>query len=133
VIFRKKEQPLDIIIGPESTITGTVSTRGVARIDGSVEGIVKADWLFVGEAAKVKGMVITRGTMVAGSVEGNIQSKEIVEIKSKGSVEGDIYTKKLSIAEGAFFDGRSFMRRTLELESGDFLLLEKDDGKILDQ
>lgn len=133
MIFRKKEQPLEILIGPESNITGTVSTKGVARIDGLVEGIVKADWLIVGEAAKVKGMVITRGAMVAGSVEGNIQSKEVVELKSKAMVEGDIHTQKLSISEGAIFEGRSFMRRTPELEAGEFLMLEEAEGKVLEQ
>jgi cytoskeletal protein CcmA (bactofilin family) len=131
VIFRKKEQPLEVIIGPESSLTGDLSTRGVARIDGSVEGSIRADWLFIGEAATVKGMVVARGTMVAGRVEGNIKSDEIVEIKSKATVEGDIHTPKLSIAEGAYFEGRSFMRRTPELGSGDVLLLEKGDEKNL--
>ncbi|MBA4393034.1 MAG: hypothetical protein C0407_05730 [Desulfobacca sp.] len=131
VIFKKKEQPLEIIIGPESSITGNVSTRGAARIDGFVEGIIRADWLFVGEAGTVKGMVIARGTMVAGRVEGSIKSDELVEIKPRGTVEGDIHTPKLSMAEGAFFDGRSFMRRTPELEGEEVLLLEKGDEKTL--
>lgn len=135
MIFKKKkpEQSLDLIIGPESNITGTVSTNGIARVDGTVEGIVKADWLIVGEAARIKGMVIARGTMVAGSIEGNIKSEEMVEIKSRATVEGDIHTTKLTIAEGALFDGRSFMKRKAELESPEFLLLEKAEGKIIEQ
>jgi cytoskeletal protein CcmA (bactofilin family) len=130
-MFRKKERPLDVIIGPESSVMGDISTKGVARVDGSVEGIIRADWLLVGEAATVKGAVIARGTMVAGRIEGNIKSDEIVEIKSKATVEGDIHTPKLSIAEGACFDGRSFMRRTPELEGGEILLLEKGGAKII--
>jgi cytoskeletal protein CcmA (bactofilin family) len=131
MIFKKKEQHLEVIIGPESSITGTLSTRGVARIDGLVEGVIRADWLFVGEAATVKGTVFARGTMVAGRVEGSIKSEEIVEIKANATVEGDIHTPKLSIAEGAYFDGRSFMRRTPLLEGGEVLLLEKGGKKSL--
>jgi cytoskeletal protein CcmA (bactofilin family) len=131
MIFKKKDQPLEVIIGPDSSVTGDITTRGAARIDGTIEGSIRADWLFVGEAATVKGTVIARGTMVAGRIEGNIRSDEVVEIKSKATVEGDIHTPKLSIAEGASFDGRSFMRRPPEQESGEVLLLEKGGKKNL--
>jgi cytoskeletal protein CcmA (bactofilin family) len=131
MIFKKKEQPLEIIIGGQSSISGSVVTNGVARIDGCVEGSIRADWLIVGHGGIVKGDVETRGTMVAGTVEGNIRSNEMVEIKSKGTVEGDIYTTKLSIAEGACFDGSSFMRRKPEFENREVLSFEKGGKKSL--
>ncbi len=131
MIFKKKEQALEVIIGLESTITGNLSTSGVARIDGCVEGGIKADWLIIGDSGLVKGDVVTRGTMVAGTIHGNIRSDEIVEITAHGTVEGDIYTMKLSISEGACFDGRSFMRRTPEPEGREVLSLEKSGKKSL--
>jgi cytoskeletal protein CcmA (bactofilin family) len=131
MIFKKRDQPLEVIIGIESTVAGNLTTTGVARIDGCVEGSIRADWLIIGDSGTVKGDVIARGTMVAGKIEGNIRSDEIVEIKAKGIVEGDIYTTKLSISEGACFDGRSFMRRTHELESRELLSLEKGGKKSL--
>jgi len=130
MIFRK-EQSLEVIIGLESNVTGSLTTSGVARIDGCVEGGIRADWLIIGESGTVKGDVIARGTMVAGRIEGNIRSDEIVEIKAKGTVEGDIYTAKLSISEGACFDGRSFMRRKPEIEGREVLSLEKGGKKSL--
>ena len=131
MIFKKKEQSLEVIIGLESVITGNLTTSGVARIDGCVEGSIKADWLIIGDAGTVRGDVITRGTMIAGKIEGNIRSDEIVEITSHGIVDGDIYTMKLSISEGACFDGRSFMRRTPDMEGREVLSLEKSGKKSL--
>lgn len=130
-MFRKKDHPLEIIIGHESSVSGNIATTGVARIDGSVEGGVRADWLIIGDTGTVKGDVIARGTVVAGKIEGNIRSEEIVEVKTKGIVEGDIYTTKLSISEGATFDGRSFMRRVPGLEGRELLSLEKGGKKSL--
>ena len=130
-MFKKREQSLEVIIGLESHVAGNLTTPGVARIDGSVEGSIRADWLIIGDSGFVKGDVVSRGTMVAGRIEGNIRSEEIVEIKAKGIVEGDIFTAKLSISEGACFDGRSFMRRMPEVEGREVLSLEKGGKKSL--
>ena len=111
MIFRKRQQSLEIIIGPESSVTGNLSTPGIARIDGNVEGNIAEYWLIVGETGCMKGDAVSRGTMVAGKLEGSIRASESVEIGSKGIVAGDIYTTKLSISEGACFDGHSYMRR----------------------
>jgi cytoskeletal protein CcmA (bactofilin family) len=131
VIFGKRRQSLEIIIGPESSVTGSLSTPGVARIDGNVEGNITADWLIVGETGCVRGDAVSRGTTVAGRMEGNIRSNESVEIGSKGIVEGDIYTTKLSISEGACFDGRSYMRRIVELDSKEVLSFQKGGKQSL--
>ena len=127
MIFRKRKQSLEIIIGPESSFTGSLSTPGIARIDGNVEGTVRADWLIVGETGCMRGDVVSRGTMVTGRLEGSIRSNERVEIRSKGVVEGDIYTTKLIISEGALFEGHSHMQRVriVESDSREALSLEK--------
>ena len=127
MIFRKRKQSLEIIISPESSFRGSLSTPGILRIDGNVEGVVTADWVIVGEKGYMRGDAVSRGTTVAGRLEGSIRSNESVEIGPKGVVEGDIYTTKLSISEGAFFEGRSHMRRVriVELDSREVLSLEK--------
>ncbi|MEK7267496.1 MAG: polymer-forming cytoskeletal protein, partial [Nitrospirota bacterium] len=51
----------------------------------------------------------SRGIIVGGRVDGNLTAREIIEIKTKGQVTGELTTTKLSIAEGAMFDGRSSM------------------------
>ena len=125
MILRKRRRSLKIIIGRESSVTGSLSTPGVARIDGNMEGNITADWLIVGETGCVRGDAVSRGTMVAGRLEGSIRSNERVEIGSQGIVEGDIYTTKLRISLGACFDGHSHMRRMVELDSREVLPFQK--------
>ena len=69
--------------------------------------------------------------MVVGRLEGSIRSNESVEIGSKGIVEGDIYTAKLSISEGALFEGHCSMRRvrTVELDGREVLSLKRRKTK----
>ncbi len=78
-------------------------------MDGVVEGNITADWIIVGDKSRIKGDINGRGIVVGGRVDGNLKSKEIVEIKNKGQVYGDIFTSKLTVTEGAVFDGRSSM------------------------
>jgi cytoskeletal protein CcmA (bactofilin family) len=128
-MFRKKEQSLEVVIGPESGIKGDLTTKGVVKLDGVVDGCVTADWLIVGETGMIKGDVTSRGTVIYGKIEGNITSNEIIEIRSKAVVEGDIYTTKLVVSEGGLFDGRSYMQRSPGAASGDVLSLEQRTKK----
>ena len=74
---------IEVIIGAESSINGDVASKGVVRTDGAITGNIEADWLIVGGTGMVKGDVATRGIVIAGTVEGNIRSSEMVEIKSE--------------------------------------------------
>ena len=119
-MFNKKSvQKLETIIGNDSTVTGEMNIKGTLRVDGIVEGDVFADWVIVGETGRVRGNVKSRGMVVGGRVEGNIDASEIVELKGKGEVTGEICTVKLAMSEGAVFDGRSTMKKTASLESGE--------------
>jgi hypothetical protein len=75
-------------------------------MDGEVTGIVRADEVILSEAATIKGDVLARRIIVGGKVEGNIRAPELVEIRSKGKVTGDIFTDQLSVMEGAEFNGK---------------------------
>ena len=118
-MFRKSEQKLETIVGNESTVTGELNIKGTLRVDGVIEGDVFADWVIVGETGRLHGNVKSRGMVVGGRVEGNIDASEIVELKGKGQVTGEICTTKLAMSEGAFFDGHSVMKKTPTLESVD--------------
>lgn len=110
-MFKKSVQKLETIIGNESTITGELNIKGTLRIDGIIEGDVFADWVIVGETGRIHGNVKSRGMVVGGRVEGNIDASEIVELKGKGEVNGEICTVKLAMSEGALFDGHSTMKK----------------------
>ena len=115
-MFSKKQQRLETIIGPESNIKGELSSKGTLRIDGTLDGNISADWVILGETGVVNGDVAATGMIIGGRIKGNIRASEMVEIRTKGEVVGEIYTAKLTIQEGAVFDGHSIMQRSREIE-----------------
>lgn len=110
-MFNTNNEKLESFVGTSTHFKGDITTKGTLRIDGSVVGNVEADWLILGEKAHMKGDVKAKGIIVGGCIEGNIKADEIIEIKSKGQIIGEILTSKLSMAEGAIFDGHSSMHR----------------------
>ena len=117
-MFHRNTEKLESLVGAESTFKGDISAKGTVRIDGTVEGNVEADWVVLGEKGLVKGDVSSRGVIVGGRIEGNLRVREICEIKNKGELYGEIITAKLTVAEGAIFDGKSTM--------------SKEEGKVVD-
>ncbi len=110
-MFNRNTGKLESFIGANSDFKGDLDVKGTLRIDGVLAGNVNADWVILGEKAILKGDVSARGIIVAGRIEGNLRAKEIVEVKSKGHVSGDIYTSKLTVVEGGVFDGKSRMTK----------------------
>ncbi len=110
-MFSKNTEKLESFVGVNSSFKGDIRSKGTLRIDGSVDGNIEADWLILGEKASLKGDVSARGIIVGGRIEGNITAREILEIKAKGQVIGDITTPKLMISEGGILEGRASMNR----------------------
>ena len=110
-MFHKNKEKLESFIGTNSHFKGNIDTKGTLRIDGIMDGNANADWVILGEKASLKGDVVAKSIIIGGRVEGNLRAKEIVEIRSKGQVSGDIFTNKLTIVEGAVFNGRALMEK----------------------
>jgi cytoskeletal protein CcmA (bactofilin family) len=122
-MFGKGSRKLETIIGDGTRVVGQVSVKGTIRIDGIVEGDLHADWVVVGETGKVVGNIRSRGVVVGGSIEGNIEATETVELTGKASMTGEICAPKLTVSEGAVFNGRSRMKGETEPS-------EAQDGKV---
>ena len=123
IMFGRSATKLETVIGPDSTVKGEMVVRGTVRIDGNLEGDIRADWVIVGETGRIRGNVRARAIVVGGRVDGNIEGSEIVELKDKAQVVGEICTAKLSISEGALFEGQSSMKKRKEAP-------ESQEGKI---
>lgn len=109
-MFSKSTEKLESFIGANTQFKGDIKVKGTLRIDGFMEGKAEADWLILGDKAHLKGNAEARGIIVGGDVEGNLTAKEIIEIKQKGSIKGDIKTNKLTVAEGGRLEGRTSMQ-----------------------
>lgn len=113
-MFGKSPKRMETIIGMESTVRGELTIAGTVRVDGTIEGDIAADFVVVGETGRIQGNIRSRGTVVGGRVDGNIDSSETVELKHSARVFGEIRTAKLVMSEGALFDGLSCMKQKAE-------------------
>jgi cytoskeletal protein CcmA (bactofilin family) len=108
-IFKRQSDKLESLIGPQSEFRGDVRVSGTLRVDGKLLGNAEAGWIVVGVGAEIKGDLTASGVYLGGNLQGNITAEDIVEIRPGGRLLGDVSAKKLVIAEGGMFVGRSDM------------------------
>ena len=102
---------IETMIGSETVVQGTISSKGSLRIDGKVEGgVTEADCVVLGQKGEIQGDVTARSLVIGGKLVGNI-SANAVEILTEAHIHGDIKTSALSIAEGASFEGNCTMTK----------------------
>lgn len=101
-------------IGKSVIIKGELSGSEDLTIEGQVEGKIELNnnVLTIGTNAKIKAQVFAKTVVVLGEVTGNITASEKVDIRDNGSVDGDITSPKVAIAEGAHFRGAIDMNRS---------------------
>ena len=101
-------------IGKSVVIKGELSASEDLTIEGQVEGKVelKNNTLTIGANGKIKASVFAKAVVVQGEVTGNIHASEKIDIRDAGSVDGDLASPRVAIADGAHFRGSIDMQRT---------------------
>lgn len=102
---------MESMIGSKSSIEGNISVEGTLRVDGKISGTVRADAIILSESASIVGNVTVRSAIIGGRIDGDVLAQEFVEIKPSGKLFGDIHSRRLSVAEGGIFEGRSHVHR----------------------
>ena len=94
-------------IGKSVVIKGELSGSEDIYLDGEVEGLIdlKQNSVTIGPNGRVKAKVSAKSVILEGKVDGNVFGSERVEVRGSAVVNGDIVTKRIVIAEGAFFKG----------------------------
>jgi cytoskeletal protein CcmA (bactofilin family) len=100
-------------IGKSVVIKGELSASEDLTIEGQVEGKVelKQNILTIGANGRIKASVFAKAVIVQGEVHGNITATEKVDIRDAGSVDGDLASPRVAIADGAHFRGSIDMQR----------------------
>lgn len=103
----------NVNIGKSVVIKGELSGSEDLTIEGHVEGRIdlKDNVLTIGPNGKIQGEVFAKSVVVLGEVIGNVTASEKVDIRDNGSVDGDIASPRVAIAEGAHFRGSVDMQR----------------------
>jgi cytoskeletal protein CcmA (bactofilin family) len=109
---RRIERDL-VNIGKSVVIKGELSGSEDLTIEGQVEGKIelKDHLLTIGPNGRIKAQVFAKTVIVLGEVNGNVSASEKVEIRDGGSVDGDIISPRVAIAEGAHFRGSVDMQK----------------------
>jgi cytoskeletal protein CcmA (bactofilin family) len=100
-------------IGKSVVIKGELAGSEDLTIEGHVEGKIelKDHVLTIGPNGKIRAQVFAKSVIVLGEVNGNVTASEKVDIRDGGSVDGDIISPRVAIAEGAHFRGSVDMQR----------------------
>src|SRR5215212_1341100 len=104
----------DIVnIGKSVVIKGELNGSEDLTIEGHVEGTIqlREHVLTIGPNGKIKAQVFAKSVIVLGEVTGNVTASDKVDIRDNGSVDGDIVSPRVAIAEGAHFRGSVDMQR----------------------
>jgi len=94
-------------IGRTLIIKGEISGSEALYIDGRIEGKITMpeSRVTIGRNGKVDASIQAREVVVMGKVNGNIECSDRVDIRSEGSVTGDISTVRISVEDGAALKG----------------------------
>jgi len=117
----KSQNSRDVVnIGKSVVIKGELNGSEDLTIEGHVEGKIELrdHVLTIGPNGKIKAELFAKSVVVLGEVIGNVSASEKVDIRENGSVEVDITSPRVAIAEGAHFRGSVDMANKGKAASG---------------
>jgi cytoskeletal protein CcmA (bactofilin family) len=100
-------------IGKSLVIKGEVTGSESLYIDGRVEGSISlaGNRVTIGRNGVVAANINAREIVVLGKVRGNLTASDRVDIRSDGSLTGDVVAARISIEDGAYFKGGIDIRK----------------------
>ncbi len=97
-------------LGEDTVFSGTLSFKGVVRIDGKLDGEVNTDdTLIVGENGVLEANINAGTVICRGKIKGTIKASKRIEIHNNSEVVGNISAPALLVENGAIFDGNCDM------------------------
>ena len=108
-------------IGKSLVIKGEVTGSESLYIDGRVEGSINlaGNRVTIGRNGVVAANINAREIVVLGKVRGNLTASDRVDIRSDGSLTGDVVAARISIEDGAFFKGGIDIRKGGQKPNGE--------------
>jgi cytoskeletal protein CcmA (bactofilin family) len=88
-------------------IKGQIFSREDLTIDGEIDGSVELHEhrLTVGPNGKLQAGVKAREVVVLGTIHGNVEASDKIDIRKDAKLVGDIKTARIVIEDGAYFKG----------------------------
>lgn len=100
------------MVGSDTVVEGLLKTKSSIRINGTVNGDVRADGIVIlTKSGKIEGTIEAESIIVAGVVKGNMSIRDKVNVEATGEIYGEVITKKFVIDEESIFQGNCVMNR----------------------
>ena len=94
------------IIGPGMRVIGDCETEGTIRVEGVVQGTVRAaKAVVIGKDGAVQGDVFTQDAVVGGRVVGTIVAESRLELQATCIIDGEIRARRIKLDEGGRVNG----------------------------
>jgi len=95
------------VLGKSVIVKGQIFSREDLTIDGEVEGTVELQEhrLTIGPNGRVTASVKAREVVVLGTIHGNVETADKIDIRKEAKLVGDIRTARIVIEDGAYFKG----------------------------
>lgn len=105
--FEPEPRGSSATIGKAVKINGQIHSKEDLYVDGDVEGTVEAPEhkLTIGPNGTVHAMIKAREVVALGSIQGNVEAADKIEIRKDAKLVGDIKTARIIIEDGAYFKG----------------------------
>jgi len=132
-MFNSKSKPAieinmttgNTLIGNGTVITGDITSKFDIRIDGTFKGNISGDSkVIVGQDGNVEGDIACAQADILGKIKGNIKVKDLLNLRGKAVITGDIFAVKLQIEPTVIFNGQCHMVET-KLTPDQPVVLEK--------
>jgi cytoskeletal protein CcmA (bactofilin family) len=94
------------VLGPDCRISGELALDNDAVIMGQFKGVLRISGVLeLTDSAEVAGTIVAGVVRMAGAAEADIAAEGGVELLPGAHVQGQIYTSRLNIIDGASFQG----------------------------
>jgi len=98
------------IIAAGMSVQGDCDTDGTLRIEGRVEGTVRAGKaVVIGKEGFVDGHVFTQDAVISGRVSGTVTADSRLEVQATARIDGEVNARRMQLEEGAELNGRLTM------------------------
>ncbi|KDN55292.1 bactofilin family protein [Flavobacterium seoulense] len=121
-MFNKKEKPYTDLLGKTNRIVegtvikGDIISKADFRLDGELIGNFQSTGkLVIGPTGSVTGDISCKNVDIEGKFTGTINVAELLNIKAKASIQGDVTVGKLAIEPGADFSASCSMKENIKL------------------
>ena len=94
-------------LGKNVTVKGQIFSREDLMVDGEVEGTIECQEhrLTIGPNARVQASMKARDIVIFGSIQGDVEALDKIDIKKEAKLVGNIKTTRIMIEDGAYFKG----------------------------